>query len=230
VPPHRWVALAAAATVTALAVGGSLGVVPGVALGVPPSQVHVEPSELGGSADAGDAGAADDDVNDPGAADADSGGAADLDQADPGTSSGQPSESDPALPAESGSGKRVVYDISAQRVWLVHRDGSVARTYPVSGALDEAKLVPDTYQVTSKSRHAVSYNYRETMDFMVRFAQGERAAIGFHDIPRDGNGDLVQTRGQLGTPLSAGCVRQWRPDAISLWRFTEVGTTVVVVA
>jgi lipoprotein-anchoring transpeptidase ErfK/SrfK len=212
-------------------VGGSLGVVPGAALGVPPSQLHVEPSDVGGSPGADDSAASDDDgLDDPGASDDVDGSAADQDPVEPGTTSEQPSEEDLALPADSGTGKRVVYDISAQRVWLVNDDESVARTYPVSGALDEAKLDPDTYQVTSKSRHAVSYNYRETMDFMVRFAQGERAAIGFHDIPRDGDGDLVQTRDQLGTPLSAGCIRQWRPDAVALWKFTDVGTTVVVVA
>ena len=53
---------------------------------------------------------------------------------------------------------------------------------------------------------------------MVRFAHGERAAIGFHDIPADHDGGLVQTRDQLGTPPSAGCIRQWRPDAVALWR------------
>jgi lipoprotein-anchoring transpeptidase ErfK/SrfK len=223
--------MAAAATVTVLSVGGSLGMVPGVALGVPPSQLKVEPSDLGGSSGGDDSAASDDEGRDDPSAGADSdGGAADPDPAEPGTSSEQPSDADLALPAESGTGKRVVYDISAQRVWLVEEADSVARTYAVSGALDETKLDPDTYQVTSKSRHAVSYNYRETMDFMVRFAQGERAAIGFHDIPRDGHGDLVQTREQLGTPLSAGCIRQWRPDAVALWKFTEVGTTVVVVA
>jgi lipoprotein-anchoring transpeptidase ErfK/SrfK len=219
--------------VTVLSVGGSLGVVPGAALGVPPPQMRIDPSDVGRSS-GGDGGAVSDDAGvDDALADNDAhadGGATDPDPADPGTSSEQSSEADLALPAESGTGKRVVYDISAQRVWLVDDDGSVARTYPVSGALDEAKLDPDTYQVTSKSRHAVSYNYLETMDFMVRFAQGERAAIGFHDIPRDGDGDLVQTRDQLGTPLSAGCIRQWRPDAVALWKFTEVGTTVVVKA
>jgi lipoprotein-anchoring transpeptidase ErfK/SrfK len=67
------------------------------------------------------------------------------------------------------------------------------------------------------------------MKFMVRFAHGERAAIGFHDIPYK-DGSLVQSRSDLGTPLSSGCIRQWRPDAKALWRFAPVGTPVVVVA
>jgi lipoprotein-anchoring transpeptidase ErfK/SrfK len=67
------------------------------------------------------------------------------------------------------------------------------------------------------------------MRYMVRFTQGERAAIGFHDIPRDDQGRPVQTRAQLGRPLSSGCIRQARPDAIALWRFAGIGTSVVVV-
>jgi lipoprotein-anchoring transpeptidase ErfK/SrfK len=68
-----------------------------------------------------------------------------------------------------------------------------------------------------------------TMKYMVRFAHGPNAAIGFHDIPVL-HGATVQTRAQLGTPQSHGCIRQWRPDAKALWDFAPVGTTVVVVA
>ena len=64
---------------------------------------------------------------------------------------------------------------------------------------------------------------------MVRFAHGPNAAIGFHDIPVL-DGAKVQTRDQLGTPQSHGCIRQLRADAKALWDFAPVGTTVVVVA
>jgi lipoprotein-anchoring transpeptidase ErfK/SrfK len=40
----------------------------------------------------------------------------------------------------------------------------------------------------------------------------------------------VQTRDQLGSPQSHGCIRQWRPDARALWRFAPRGTKVVVTA
>jgi lipoprotein-anchoring transpeptidase ErfK/SrfK len=38
----------------------------------------------------------------------------------------------------------------------------------------------------------------------------------------------VQSVDQLGTPLSHGCIRQRRADAIALWRFAPLGATVVV--
>jgi lipoprotein-anchoring transpeptidase ErfK/SrfK len=62
----------------------------------------------------------------------------------------------------------------------------------------------------------------------VRFTQGERAAIGFHDIPVD-DGRPVQTVDDLGTPQSHGCIRQRPRDARAMWEFAQLGTTVVVV-
>ena len=68
------------------------------------------------------------------------------------------------------------------------------------------------------------------MQYFVRFTHGdEGAAIGFHTIPVD-DGAPVQTTAQLGTPLSHGCVRQRTADAIALWDFAPIGTTVVVTA
>jgi hypothetical protein len=139
-------------------------------------------------------------------------------------------ETDTELPSESGDGRRIVFDIDAQRVWLVgQRDGEdvVRRTYLVSGSVSD-NLKPGTYEVYSKSSHAVGIDDSGTMRYMVRFAHGANAAIGFHDIPVL-DGQLVQSRDDLGTPQSHGCIRQWRPDARALWKFAPVGTTVVVV-
>lgn len=135
----------------------------------------------------------------------------------------------PRVPAHSGQGRRVVFDISAQRVWLVRADGTAARSYLVSGSRFD-NLRPGSYSVYSRSEQATSYTLDETMRYMVRFARGERAAIGFHEIPVNASGKPLQTKAQLGTPLSAGCVRQATPDAKALWRFAPVGTPVVVVA
>ena len=140
------------------------------------------------------------------------------------TQSAQPAQ--PELPARSGHGKRIVFDMGDQRIWLVSAKDKVRRTYLVSGSLTD-NLGPGTYEVYSKSMHAIGIDDSGTMQYMVRFTQGENAAIGFHDIPIY-QGEKVQTRRQLGTPQSHGCIRQWRPDAKALWRFAPVGTTVVV--
>ena len=63
------------------------------------------------------------------------------DEADAGTS-----QLTPPVPADSGQGRRIVFDQSDQRVWLVDDDESVVRTYLVSVSLTD-NLDPGTYSV-----------------------------------------------------------------------------------
>ena len=107
-------------------------------------------------------------------------------------------------------------------------NGKVKRTYLVSGSKFD-NLNPGTYVVQSKQRHATAFDYSGSMEYFVRFATGYTAPIGFHTVPVDNTGRPEQTKEQLGTPTSAGCVRQWRDDAVALWTFAPIGTKVVVV-
>lgn len=138
-------------------------------------------------------------------------------------------QADPPPPADSGSGRRIVFDQSDQRVWLIEANESVDRTYLVSGSRHD-NLQPGTYSVQSRQRQAVSFDYTGTMEYFVRFATGRNAPIGFHSIPVYNNGQPEQTVEQLGTALSAGCVRQRKSDAKYLWDWAPDGTTVVVTA
>jgi lipoprotein-anchoring transpeptidase ErfK/SrfK len=133
------------------------------------------------------------------------------------------------IPTGTGSGKRIVFDLSEQRVWLVDAHDQLARTYLGSGSRYD-NLHSGRFEVYSKSRYALSYDYRETMQYMVRFDHGDTSPLGFHTIPVDSSGRLVQTVKQLGTPLSAGCIRQAVPDAKALWKFAPIGTDVWIVA
>jgi hypothetical protein len=132
------------------------------------------------------------------------------------------------LQAGTGSGRRIVFDMSDQRVWLVSKGDKVLRTYLVSGSLTD-NLHPGTYAVYSKSRWALGVDESGVMQYFVRFTRGAHAAIGFHSIPTR-NGRPLQTRADLGSPQSHGCIRQLLPDAIHLWEFAPVGTRVVVTA
>lgn len=133
----------------------------------------------------------------------------------------------PPPPADSGSGRRIVYSVEQQRVWLVEANGHVSRSYLVSGRARTPS--PGTYRVFSKSRYTTSLNGAARMEYMVRFAWGRTAAIGFHSIPVNSRGVPLQSDAQLGTYQSAGCVRQHWTDAQALWNWAPVGTTVVVV-
>lgn len=159
--------------------------------------------------------------------------AADAEQTGPGeqaanrAGSRPANQGDTALPARSGSGRRVVFSEAAQRVWLVEEGNEVARTYLVSGSRYD-NLDPGTYSVFSRSEQAWGIDDSGSMRWFVRFAEGPNAAIGFHSIPLL-NGSPVQTIAELGIPLSHGCIRQKTADALALWEFAPVGTTVVVV-
>lgn len=138
-----------------------------------------------------------------------------------------PAPDNRGLPADSGSGRRVVYSVAQQRVWWVESNGAVVHTYLVSGRAGTPAT--GTYHVFSKSRYTTSMNGKAKMEYMVRFARGRGAAIGFHSIPTDLRGRPLQSEAQLGTYRSAGCVRQRNLDAQYLYAWAPVGTKVVVV-
>jgi lipoprotein-anchoring transpeptidase ErfK/SrfK len=131
------------------------------------------------------------------------------------------------LPANSGSGRRIVYHRGQQRIWAVEGDGTVVKTHRVSGRTREPYA--GTYHVYSRSMYTYSTeNPLIKWRYMVRFAHGPGGGrIGFHEIPTK-FGVPLQSEAQLGQPLSGGCVRQSTGDAQWMWNWAGIGTTVVV--
>ncbi len=218
----RIATLSVSVAVTAVAFLGSAGVLPADDGGGAPASAAVDPALERPTPDPA-ADPAADPRTDP-AADPRTDPA--PERADDPSAQAGPAE-DTTLPARSGQGRRVVFSESRQRVWLVDLDGP-RRTYPVSGSIYD-NLDPGTYEVYSRSEQAWGIDDSGTMNWFVRFTQGDNAAIGFHDIPVD-EGRKVQGLDQLGTPLSHGCIRQRTSDAKALWDFAPLGTTVVVTA
>ena len=135
----------------------------------------------------------------------------------------------PPLPADSGDGRRIVYSIDQQRVWIVEADEKVSGSWLVSG--NKSLPDPGTYSIYSRSRWTTSTNGSVRMEYMLRFTKSSRGnAIGFHAIPVDENGRPVQSEEELGQPRSRGCVRQARSDAEHLWNWAPDGTTTRVTA
>lgn len=135
----------------------------------------------------------------------------------------------PALPPNSGSGRRIVYDRAGQRVWAVSNDGEIIRSWLVSGSKYSNEL-PGTHQVYSRSEMSTAWNGKAYLPKMVRWLKTDIGAIGFHSIPLHvSDGSNYQTEAELGTRLSGGCQRQAVRDANFLWDFAQVGTPVIVV-
>ena len=220
--PRRVAAIGSSAVICLLSVSGALGLSP---TGISASAAHHR-STSPGSGGTSVGGAHGRNGNGGGGPANPAQKPAHTSSTSPGGSTASPSQGT-ALPANSGTGKRVVFDVSAQRVWLVDADDTVERTYLVSGSKFH-NLDLGTYHVASRSRWATAYNSNETMSYMVRFATGRTSPIGFHSIPVHPDGTLAEARSSLGTPQSDGCIRQWITDARALWEFAPDGTTVVV--
>lgn len=132
----------------------------------------------------------------------------------------------PLLPYPNvGSGRRIVYSNTDQRIWLIEETGELYKTHLVSGR----RGIPAAgrYNVFSKSRYAYAYSDGITMEFMVRFARTE-LNYGFHSIPIYPDKRPLQTPAQLGTRRSGGCVRQIWDDAQITFEWAPVGTRVIV--
>lgn len=138
----------------------------------------------------------------------------------------------PPYPEDGATGKRIIYSVSGQQVWLINADETLHDTYLVSGRRNRPN--PGTYRVFSKSPLAWAGHDGITMEHMVRFVRPRedgnlnRLSIGFHAIPRYRNGTPMQTEAQLGTFQSGGCVRQSDVKALALYRWAPIGTKVVV--
>ena len=135
----------------------------------------------------------------------------------------------PPLPPNSGEGRRLVYDRAGQRVWAVGKDGSIIRSWLVSGSKYSNEM-PGTHEVYSRSEMSTAWNGKAYLPHMVRWLKTDIGAIGFHGIPiHVADGTPYQTEAELGTRLSGGCQRQANPDADFVWAWADIGTKVVVI-
>jgi peptidoglycan hydrolase-like protein with peptidoglycan-binding domain len=134
----------------------------------------------------------------------------------------------PPLPANSGSGKRLVYERLSQRVWAVDGEGRIVRSWLVAGSQYNNEM-PGVHEVYSKSEQSTAWNGKAILPKMVRWLKTQKGAIGFHGIPiHVEDGSPYMTEAELGQRLSGGCQRQADLDADFTWDFADIGTTVVV--
>jgi hypothetical protein len=134
----------------------------------------------------------------------------------------------PPLPPDTGTGKRVVYSRSGQRVWAIDKNNRVIRSWLVSGSKYNNE-VPGVHEVYSRSEVSTAWNGKAFLPHMIRWLKTDIGAIGFHAIPRHvADGSRYMKDSELGTRLSGGCQRQADADANFMWDFAQVGTKVVV--
>jgi lipoprotein-anchoring transpeptidase ErfK/SrfK len=133
--------------------------------------------------------------------------------------------SGPALPPNSGTGRRIVYSNAQQRIWLVEANGLVSHTFLVSGR--HGLPAVGVHHVFMKVPTSPSGNL--TLPWTLKFAWSTSGnPIDIHGIPLRPDGSPIEADSQLGTPLSHGCLRMKQSEAKFVWDWASVGTTVVV--
>ena len=135
------------------------------------------------------------------------------------------------LPADSGTGRRMVVHSDSQQVWLVEADGRVSDTFLMSGRrIRTASGFDQTgvFRVYSRSRNMRYCEGRcGRASYMVRYQRTTRSAVGSHSLPFEG-GRAVQGVEDLGWPLSHGCSRLEDSKAQAVYRWASIGTIVIV--
>lgn len=126
-----------------------------------------------------------------------------------------------AVPDDSGTGRRIVYSLSQDRVWLIDASDSPRRTFPVwPGTVDPD---PGTYTVGTRSEPVTTGSDGVRIQHIVYFAAKSGVNIAFsHAV--DGSSPPPAASG-----TQTGGIRTKKPDGTALWAFATTGTTVRVV-
>jgi L,D-transpeptidase catalytic domain len=135
------------------------------------------------------------------------------------------SPSGPPLPANSGSGRRIVYSNAQQRIWLVEANGQVSQSFLVSGK--HGLPAVGTYHVFAK--FALEPDGSLFLPWTLKFDPlPSGGVVNIHGIPLNRAMQPIEPDFLLGTPESHGCVRLSQVNAEFVYNWAPLGTTVVV--
>ncbi|MEU7105954.1 L,D-transpeptidase [Streptomyces sp. NPDC046215] len=125
-----------------------------------------------------------------------------------------------AVPANSGTGARVVYGLARKRVWLVGADGKATRTFEV--APSTVNPPPGPYKVTSRDPNATGSD-GIPVEHIVRFHQDKNGIVFGFSAAVDGSSP------NPSSTKKTGGIRERPADGRAMWEFAVNKTPVVVV-
>ncbi|MFF8592524.1 hypothetical protein ACF061_13945 [Streptomyces sp. NPDC015220] len=126
----------------------------------------------------------------------------------------------PEAPADSGTGRRVVYSLALKRVWLMDERGMPVRTFAVwPGTVSPD---PGAYAI-SQRKDANKGSDGIQIEHIMYFAGKSGVFIAFSNAV-DGSSPPPVAAG-----IKTGGVRTGKADGTALWAFASKGTRVVVV-
>ena len=135
--------------------------------------------------------------------------------------------STPAAPAAPAGGKRIVVDLSAQRMY-VYQGGQLVWNWVVSTGRPGQETIVGHFQVLNKIPNAYAYTWSLTMPYWLGIYWAGSLQNGIHALPI-GPGGQTMWGGYLGRRVSYGCVILSTQNAATLYNWAPVGTPVDIV-
>ncbi|MFF8906607.1 hypothetical protein [Streptomyces olivaceoviridis] len=125
----------------------------------------------------------------------------------------------PALPDESGEGRRIVYALGEKRIWLVDATGKAARTFTVWPGTVSPR--PGRYSITLRTQ-SLKGSDGVQIEHIMYFTKVDGVNIAFSNA-LDGSSPPPANGQKLGG------IRLHKEDGAALWAFGDQGTRVAVV-
>jgi LysM repeat protein len=136
---------------------------------------------------------------------------------------------DALLPLPVVKNKRILVSLSQQKAWVYEND-ALKWEWPVSTGIDSSPTASGVFQIQTHEPNAYASNWNlwmphfmgiyrpvPTFDFM----------NGFHGFPTRGGSTLLWT-GDLGHPVTYGCILISTENAATLYEWAESGVVVEV--
>ena len=133
----------------------------------------------------------------------------------------------PAPAPASGGGKRIVVDLSDQRMY-VYQNGQLLWNWVVSTGRPGQATAVGHYKVLNKIPNAYAYTWSLQMPYWLGIYWAGSLQNGIHALPIQANGQRLW-EGYLGQRVSYGCIILSTQNAAKLYNWAPVGTPVNIV-
>lgn len=136
---------------------------------------------------------------------------------------------DEMLPLPPVPNKRIVVNISRQRMWAYEND-QVKWEWPISTGISSSPTAPGVFQIQSHELNAYAGNWNLWMPHFMgvyRPVPTSDFMNGFHGFPTRGGSQLLWTN-NIGSPVTYGCILVSDTNVQQLYSWAEDGVVVEI--
>lgn len=136
---------------------------------------------------------------------------------------------DDLVPLAVVENKRIVISIADQRMWA-YEEGQLLWEWVISTGIEESPTSPGVFQIQSHEENAYAGNWDLWMPYFMGIYRPVPTIDfmnGFHGFPTRNGSNLLWT-GNLGAPVTYGCILVDTDNAVALYEWGEEGVIVEV--